>query len=110
MISKLLVAGSLLAGASATKDSASAFGPHHCVSVFKNEKTGTCVIQTNCAAEVNLDNVEFAFTCQLPNMLQKHSFGKGGFDAVEEFDTSVKCDACGIPQEVTLSVEAASKS
>lgn len=84
------------------------FGPKHCISVYKKQETGTCVIETNCKG-INLDNVEFAFTCQLPNMLQKHSFGKGGFDANESFDTSVKCDECGIPQEVTSSLEKSKK-
>ncbi len=80
------------------------FGPNSCVAVKRNEQTGTCVIETNCASSVNLDAVEFAFTCQLPTMLQKHSFGKGGFDQVESFDTSVKCDSCGLPAEVLSEV------
>merc|ERR1719276_464813 len=82
------------------------FGPKHCVSVSRNEKTGTCVLQTRCES-LKLDDVEFAFTCKRPGILQKHSFGKGGFDPVEEFDTSVKCDVCGLPSEVGLSLKRA---
>jgi hypothetical protein len=80
------------------------FGPNHCVSVYRSAAEKTCVLKTNCDG-LSLDKVEFAFTCQLPNMLQKHSFGVGGFDAVEEFDTGVKCDACGLPSEVNRSLK-----
>lgn len=83
------------------------FGPEHCVSVSRNAETGTCVLETNCG-KLNLDNVEFAFTCKRPGVTQKHSFGKGGFDAAERFDTSVQCDVCGLPAEVTLSLKKAS--
>lgn len=82
------------------------FGPKHCVSVARSDKTGTCVLRTNCEG-LDLEQVEFSFTCQLPGVLQKHSFGKGGFDAIEEFDTSVKCDSCGLPQEVARSLKKA---
>jgi hypothetical protein len=58
---------------------------------------------------MNLDDVEFAFTCQKPGLLQKHSFGKGGFDAEESFDTSVECDVCGLPSEVSKSLKESEK-
>jgi hypothetical protein len=73
--------------------------------VYKSEDTKSCVLETNCASNVNLDNVEFAFTCKLDNMVQKHSFGKGGFDSQEKFDTSVKCNSCGLPTEVNLALK-----
>lgn len=80
------------------------FGPKHCVSVSRKSETGTCVLQTDCG-EMNLDEVEFSFTCQNPGIVQKHSFGKGGFDSQETFDTSVKCDVCGLPSEVSKSLK-----
>merc|ERR1719240_1147238 len=59
---------------------------------------GTCVIQTNCDG-VDLESFEFAFDCAMANdKVQRHSFGFGGFDAQEEFDTSVKCTTCNPPQ------------
>lgn len=99
----------VLASNVAQADTASAemtFGPKHCVSVSRNEKTGTCILRTDCQ-NIKLDEVEFAFTCRKPGVIQKHSFGKGGFDPVEEFDTSVKCDVCGLPSEVAMSLKRA---
>mmetsp|Transcript_10651 Transcript_10651/g.26062 ORF Transcript_10651/g.26062 Transcript_10651/m.26062 type:complete len:434 (-) Transcript_10651:260-1561(-) len=82
------------------------YGPRHCVSVSRNPESGTCVLSTHCEG-VNLDTVEFAFTCKKPGVLQKHSFGRGGFDPVETFDTSVACDTCGLPPEVAASLRSA---
>jgi len=57
------------------------------------------VISTNCGG-VNLDNFEFAFDCTTPtHEVQRHSFGFGGFDEQEEFDTSVKCTICEPPTD-----------
>ncbi len=83
----------------------STYGPAHCVSVSRNPQSGTCVLATHCPENVSLDSVEFAFTCKKPGLLQKHSFGKGGFDSVEEFDTSVACDVCGLPPELNASLK-----
>ncbi|CAD7934971.1 unnamed protein product [Amoebophrya sp. A25] len=85
------------------------YGPQHCVSVSRNAKSGTCVLSTRCDG-VNLDAVEFAFTCRKPGVLQKHSFGKGGFAAEEEFDTAVQCDVCDLPPEVNQSLDAVAKA
>lgn len=105
---KAIFAAAAISGVSAV--SVRTFGPKHCVSVYRSESTGTCVMKTACDEGTNLDSVEFAFTCQLPKMLQKHSFGKGGFDANEEFDTNVKCDSCGLPAEVGLSLKKAAEA
>jgi len=53
------------------------FGPQQCVSVYRDQNTGTCNLETKCEGK-DLSNVEFAFTCHLDNVIQKHSFGKGG--------------------------------
>merc|ERR1719491_2060370 len=37
--------------------------------------------------------VEFAFDCINQNVV-RHSFGVGGFESSEEFDTEVKCGRC----------------
>jgi hypothetical protein len=73
------------------------FGPSNCVSVTRSSE-GTCVITTDCE---NLDtsNTDFAFDCVGKNTV-RHSFGFGGFDTQEEFDTDLKCDECNIPSPV----------
>jgi len=73
-----------------------AFGPDGCVSVSRSSEQGTCVLSTQCGS-VDISDVEFAFICfnpgtMLPHAL--HSFGSGGFDAEENFDTGVKCQKC----------------
>lgn len=64
--------------------------------------SGTCVLKTSCKGQ-NTKKVEFAFTCLTPEgELQKHSFGLGGFAAVEEYDTEVTCEACHVPPDVLV--------
>lgn len=73
------------------------YGPDGCVSISRSQG-GTCVIATNCGEGINLDTLEFAFDCQTDAQIQKHSFGVGGFDLVEEFDTGIKCGQCKVPE------------
>jgi len=90
---------------------ASVYGPKDCVSLDKSSE-GTCVLKTNCN-DVDVSKFEFAFDCTTPtHEVQRHSFGFGGFDAVEEFDTSVKCTLCETPSDVhhMLAVTGASKT
>jgi hypothetical protein len=75
------------------------WGPQNCAEIFRSATTGTCVIRTSCEA-VDISNFEFAFDCESSGEVQRHSFGKGGFDDDDEFDTSVKCTAC-VPPEHT---------
>lgn len=73
------------------------YGPNGCVSISRSQQ-GTCVIATKCEDGVNLDKLEFAFDCETNAQIQKHSFGVGGFDSIEEFDTGIKCGQCQVPQ------------
>eukprot|EP00927_Polykrikos_kofoidii_P054833 TRINITY_DN4918_c0_g1_i1.p1 TRINITY_DN4918_c0_g1~~TRINITY_DN4918_c0_g1_i1.p1 ORF type:complete len:524 (-),score=65.33 TRINITY_DN4918_c0_g1_i1:149-1720(-) len=71
------------------------FGPHDCVTLSRSTK-GTCVLTTRCSS-VDTSNTEFAFVClnpanSLPHAL--HSYGRGGFDEEEMFDTGVHCETC----------------
>lgn len=78
------------------------FGPDNCVSLSRSS-VGTCVLKTECHIATNISGVEFAFVCSNPNEAMPHalhSFGRGGFEASELFDTGVKCKSC-------LSVETA---
>merc|ERR1719199_1574197 len=71
------------------------FGPHNCVRVSRSA-AGSCVITTDCEG-VDISQTEFAFDCHGQSMsgdVVRHSFGVGGFEASEEFDTEVKCGRC----------------
>lgn len=73
-----------------------AFGPNGCVSLSMSSDN-SCVITTSCDG-VDLTGVEFAFNCEMKGpRIQRHSFGYGGFDAHEQFDTGVKCQRCAAP-------------
>lgn len=76
---------------------AARFGPKGCVTL-STSASGTCVIATDCAGE-DLSRIEFAFDCEAPQggSWVRHSFGQGGFDAQEEFDTEVSCRMCSEP-------------
>lgn len=78
---------------------AGSFGPNDCVSVERSS-TGTCVLRTQCPSEVNLETTEFAFLCVLSGgEVQKHSYGQGGFDPEETYDSSVACEQCLGPNQ-----------
>jgi hypothetical protein len=79
-------------GASSMKTAGVSFGPHGCVKLNLSP-AGTCVITTDCA-ELDTTNTEFAFNCVQRKSIVRHSFGVGGFEEDEEFDTNVKCDSC----------------
>mmetsp|Transcript_64908 Transcript_64908/g.120797 ORF Transcript_64908/g.120797 Transcript_64908/m.120797 type:complete len:419 (-) Transcript_64908:82-1338(-) len=82
------------------------FGPNNCVSLTRS-RASTCVLRTQCQG-LDLSNFEFAFDCDTgSDVIETHSFGLGGFDPVEEFDTEVKCQQCLEPS--TSSTGAASQ-
>jgi len=84
--------------------SASRFGPHNCVSLSKSA-TGSCVLQTDCVG-IDTSKFEFTFDCETsPGERLRHSFGVGGFDEQEEFDTSIKCSKCIEPQQAVSAHE-----
>jgi len=88
----------LLASTSATLAVAVSFGPRNCVDLSKSAE-GTCVLRTDCNG-VDTSNFEFAFDClSSTGNLQRHSFGFGGFDNNEEYDTAVKCTECRTPEQ-----------
>lgn len=74
------------------------YGPDDCVTLSLSP-AGSCVIRTNCEGK-DLSHFEFAFDCaNSGNAIQRHSFGLGGFDAQEEFDTDVHCKRCAAPEQ-----------
>merc|ERR1719321_1683279 len=80
-------------------DPAETFGPNSCVSVSRSNK-GSCTISTNCG-ENNISALEFAFVCYNPGTSVPHalhSFGIGGFEASETFDSGVRCQRCSTVQ------------
>jgi len=79
--------------------SGSSFGPSNCVSVERSP-AGTCILRTQCSSDVDLETTEFAFLCVLGDgEVQKHSYGQGGFDAEETYDSSVACEQCLGPNQ-----------
>jgi len=70
------------------------FGPQNCVSLTRSADGGSCVISTDCEG-ADLSTTEFSFDCiRQGGEIVRHSFGTGGFDPSEEFDTQVKCKSC----------------
>jgi len=67
------------------------FGPQNCVSLTRSSG-GSCVLTTSCEG-MDTSITEFAFDCINQNVV-RHSFGFGGFESSEEFDTEVKCGRC----------------
>lgn len=84
----------------------SRFGPQNCVTVSRSD-AGSCVITTDCEG-IDLSQTEFAFDCGGQDGAVRHSFGMGGFEGNEEFDSEVECDRCDGP--VSDSVAAPVKS
>ncbi|CAD7950786.1 unnamed protein product [Amoebophrya sp. A120] len=113
------------AGQQRLRSSASAFGPGNCVSITRDDGTGTCGIETRCAAAADLRAVEFGFVCVQEHQLPKdhssiaggkhgglakeaaaslkaktrfHSFGRGTFQHLETWTSRVgPCQACLAP-------------
>jgi len=80
-------------------DPVETFGPNSCASVARSAK-GSCVITTQCGS-ANISSLEFAFVCYNPGTSVPHalhSFGIGGFEANEVFDSGVRCQRCSTVQ------------
>merc|ERR1719235_2223553 len=72
------------------------FGPGDCVSTWRDEKTGTCIVQTACGGQ-NTEDHMFGLICKKgegPGSLVRHTFGKDSFAEKETFDTLITCDEC----------------
>jgi len=63
-------------------------------------------MSTDCVG-VDTSKFEFTFDCETsPGERFRHSFGVGGFDDQEEFDTSIKCSKCIAPETAAAHKEA----
>jgi len=73
------------------------FGPKNCVHLTRSS-AGSCTFTTECDG-IDTSTTEFAFDCIVKGEddIKRHSFGMGGFDDEEEYDTGVKCDRCANP-------------
>jgi len=78
------------------------YGPGQCVSLSQSSM-GSCVIATDCEGQ-DISKFEFSFDCAVgkDGGIVRHSFGRGGFDPNEEFDTEVVCESCAPPTATTL--------
>lgn len=84
------------------------YGPKDCVSVTRSHN-GTCMLGTNCQGQ-DTSKLEFAFDCQSSKGdVVRHSFGLGGFDDVEEYDTEISCAKCKLPTALNKVEAQASK-
>jgi hypothetical protein len=74
------------------------YGPEECVGVWRDEKSGTCVMQTDCDKDTQLDVYEFGLICNDKGLtkdeMTRHLFGTGSFAHKETFSTLIKCDEC----------------
>lgn len=62
-------------------------------------------MSTDCVG-IDTSKFEFTFDCEsAPGERLRHSFGVGGFDEQEEFDTSIKCSKCIAPEIVSAHKE-----
>jgi len=86
-------------------DAGARFGPSGCIRVTKSP-FGSCVISTKCEG-LDTSATEFAFNCVSKKGVKWHSFGVGGFETNEEFDSEVKCDRCEISFAKHVQVAAA---
>lgn len=72
-----------------------AYGPNDCVSLTRSTR-GTCLFQTNCE-NVDTSKFEFSFICKRQEKEVRHTYGAGGFDSEEDYDTEMACDECLAP-------------
>lgn len=71
------------------------YGPDQCVGVWKDAKSGTCVMQTDCDEDTQLGVYEFGLLCaDESDEMTRHVFGMGSFGHKETFNTLIKCDEC----------------
>lgn len=73
------------------------FGPSNCVSLWRDNKTGHCMMQTDCREQDTLNHT-FGLTCKKldwpGSSLTRHEFGKDSFASQETFDTLIPCYEC----------------
>merc|ERR1719159_1048457 len=80
------------------------YGPGDCVSTWRDEKTGHCIVKTDCTGK---DTTEYMFglICEDDNGKTRHLFGRDSFDAQETFDTLIPCKTCLKLDNVTKATE-----
>lgn len=89
----LLTTGAHALGVTKTEKGIRRFGPGNCI-LLSRTVAGSCMITTSCQGQ-DTSKTEFAFNCvSEQGASQIHSFGFGGFEDNEEFDTEVRCARC----------------
>eukprot|EP00927_Polykrikos_kofoidii_P085223 TRINITY_DN91_c0_g1_i1.p1 TRINITY_DN91_c0_g1~~TRINITY_DN91_c0_g1_i1.p1 ORF type:complete len:523 (+),score=87.66 TRINITY_DN91_c0_g1_i1:77-1645(+) len=79
----------------------SSFGPSDCVTVSRSVAKGSCILDTGRCEGQDISTVEFAFICEGDDgEVIRHSFGVGGFDVGEVFDTEARCGRCQAPRPI----------
>jgi len=70
------------------------YGPEECVGVWKDDKSGTCVMQTDCDKDTQTNVYEFGLICIKDAEMTRHLFGMDSFAHKETFSTLIPCDEC----------------
>jgi len=70
------------------------YGPEECVGVWRDEKSETCVMQTDCDKDTQLNVYEFGLICIKDMEMTRHLFGMDSFAHKETFSTIISCDEC----------------
>jgi len=83
------------ANGSAVHGGASLYGPSMCVSTWRDNRTGHCVLMTDCLPETDLSNYNFGFIC-VPDegSVTRHLYGRNSFESHETYYTDVPCQQC----------------
>jgi hypothetical protein len=71
------------------------YGPDECVGVWRDDETGSCVMETDCKKDTQINVYEFGMLCvDKDNVMTRHIFGMGSFNHKETFNTLIKCSKC----------------
>jgi len=70
------------------------YGPEECVGVWRDDKSGTCIMQTDCDEDIQLNVYEFGLICMQDLEMTRHIFGMDSFAHKETFSTLISCDQC----------------
>ncbi|CAE7331047.1 unnamed protein product [Symbiodinium natans] len=76
------------------------YGPQGCVKTFRDEKSRTCIMKTDCSTAAGFSEFDMGFRCGSAcvgcddSKAVVHLFGLGSFAVKETFDTQIACDKC----------------
>jgi len=69
------------------------YGPASCVSTWRDQTSGHCILKTDCQSSTDFDKYDIGFQCKNSEDIVEHRFGST-FAADETRDTEVSCEKC----------------